>query len=66
MFSEGLDWVDGEELSLVKKRRPSFEGWVRAERMEEMWCRTGDEDSLCRIGVGLVDGVVDGMPIWTA
>lgn len=29
----------------VKKRRPSLEGWVRAERREEMWWRTGVEDA---------------------
>jgi len=27
--------------SLVKKRRPSLDGLVRAERREEIWCRTG-------------------------
>lgn len=23
------------------KRRPSLEGWVRADSREEMWCRAG-------------------------
>jgi hypothetical protein len=27
--------------SLVKKMRPSLLGLVRAERREEIWCRTG-------------------------
>lgn len=35
----------GVEGSLVKKSRPSLEGWVSAERMEEMWWRTGVVDS---------------------
>jgi hypothetical protein len=39
-----FEWEEG---SLAKKRRPSFEGWVRAERREEMWWRTGVEDSFC-------------------
>lgn len=48
--SATIDWKDvegsrrrnlsvmfsGVEVSFVKKRRPSFEGWVRAERREEM------------------------------
>ena len=37
----GVEMIDetGEmiEESLVKKRRPSWEGCVRAERSDEMW-----------------------------
>ena len=33
------------EVDLVKKSWPSLEGWVRAERREEMWWRTGVVDS---------------------
>ena len=34
-----------EVLDLEKKSRPSFEGCVRAERMEEIWWSTGVVDS---------------------
>ena len=67
--------VEGEEGevevegSLVKKRRPSFEGWVSAERREEMWCRTSAEDSFWVTGAGLADGFVEAgevVVVWTA
>jgi hypothetical protein len=48
---------EGAEGSLVKKRRPSCDGCVRAERRDEMWWRTGAEDSFCVVGVGLVEGL---------
>lgn len=38
--SEVLGSVD-----LEKKRRPSFEGWVSAERSELIWCKAGVDDS---------------------
>lgn len=35
---------------LAKKSWPSLEGCVRAERREEMWCRTGVVDSGLDLG----------------
>jgi hypothetical protein len=51
VIAESVDLlVDWEAESLLKKRRPSLEGCVRAERRDEIWWRTGVVDS------DLVDG----------
>ena len=42
MMRSGLDG----DSDFAKKRRPSAEGWVRAERRDEIWWRTGVEDSV--------------------
>jgi len=46
------------EGSLEKNKRPSLEGWVKAERSEETWWRTGVDDS------GFVGGSV--VCVWMA
>lgn len=54
--------VAGVEDSLAKKSRPSLEGWVRAERREEMWWRTGVDDSNCGLDICFESLVV----VWAA
>jgi hypothetical protein len=51
---------------LVKKRRPSLLGFVRAERREETWWRTGVEvvSDLCGLLVGVL--LLASFSVWMA
>ena len=50
--------VSGEDGSLAKKRRPSFEGCVSAERRADTWCNTGPDGSLGGTRRGFEDSAV--------
>ena len=57
--------ASGAVGSLMKKRRPSLEGWARAESREEISWRTGVEDALWEIGIEFEESV-EGVVVWMA